>query len=280
MAIERLRRRPEPTSESRKRGCTGQSSAGGVVRGVLLVADDVTVVELEDAAPQVVDDVMVVRRHDDRRAGPVDAVEQPHDVEADALVEVAGGLVAQQDLRAVDHCSGDRDPLLLTTGELVRETPLLAAEAHHLERLGDELPDDVPRLPDDLEGVGDVLVDGLVGQQPEVLEDRAHLAAQPWDLAHRHGAEVVPGDEHGALGRRLLTQGEAEHRRLPRPRRADDEDELPAVDVDRHVLDRGTRRPRVDLGDVVEADHARRGPHGGRTADEVRDRDGHAPCGA
>ena len=46
-----------------------------------------------------------------------------------ALVEVSGGLVAQQDLRAVDDGPGDGDPLLLTTGELVREALLLALEA-------------------------------------------------------------------------------------------------------------------------------------------------------
>ena len=119
----------------------------------------------------------------------------------------------QQDLGAVDDGPRDRDALLLTAGQAGGEALLLAPEADHLEGLGHELADDVPRLADDLQRVGDVL-DGLVGQQAEVLEHRAHLAAQAGHLAHGHAAEVVAGDEDGALGRGLLAQGEPEHRGL------------------------------------------------------------------
>ena len=218
--------------------------------------------ELDDAAPQVVDDVVVVRGHDDRGAGAVDPVEQAHDVEADRAVEVSGRLVAQQDLRPVHDGPGDGDALLLTAGELVGEALLLALQPDHLQGLGHELADDVARLADDLQRVGDVLVDGLVRQQAEVLEDRTHLAAQPRHLAAGHRAEVVAGDEHGALGGGLLAQGEAQHRRLAGARGPHDEDELAAVDVDGDVVERGSGRPRVDLGDVLEADHAGVWPHG------------------
>ena len=181
---------------------------------------------------------MVVGGHDDRGAGAVDPVEQADDVEADRAVEVSGRLVAEQDLRPVHHGPGDGDALLLTAGELVGEALLLAFQADHLERLGHELADQVARLADHLQRVRDVLVHGLVRQQPEVLEHRAHLAAQPWHLPTRHRAEVVPGDEDGALGGRLLAQGEAQHRRLAGARGTHDEDELAAVDVDGHVVER------------------------------------------
>jgi hypothetical protein len=214
-----------------------------------------TVLELDNPAAQVVDDVGVVGGHDDRRAGAVDPVEQADDVEADGLVEVAGRLVAEQDLRAVDHGAGDRDPLLLTTGELVGQALRLAGEADHLQGLGDQLADDVARLADHLQGVGDVLVDRLARQEPEVLEDRTHLAAQPRHLPHRHRLQVVAGDQDGAAGGGLLAQRQPQQGGLARAGGADDEDELAAVDVDAHVIEGCPRGFGVDLGDLLEADH-------------------------
>ncbi len=43
-----------------------------------------------------------------------------HEFFARRRVEVAGRLVGQQDRRVVDECARDRDPLLLTAGELAR----------------------------------------------------------------------------------------------------------------------------------------------------------------
>ena len=120
----------------------------------------------------------VVRGHDDRRARPVDPVEQADDLETDARVEVPGGLVGEEDRRLVDDGASDRDALLLAAGELVREPLLLALEPDDPQRLGDGLADDRAGLADDLQREGDVLEDGLVGQQPEVLEHRADLATQ------------------------------------------------------------------------------------------------------
>ena len=54
-------------------------------------------------------------------------------------VEVAGGLVGDQDHRPVDERARDRDPLLLTAGQLVGHPVALALEADQLERLGHDL---------------------------------------------------------------------------------------------------------------------------------------------
>ena len=54
----------------------------------------------------------------------------------------------------------------------------------------------------------------------------------------------------------LLAQQQAEERRLPRARRADEEDELALADVERDVAQRDDVA-LVDLGDVLESNHRR-----------------------
>src|SRR6476620_9285198 len=131
----------------------------------LHVADEHPPVEPDDALAHGVDRDGVVGGHDDRRAGAVDAVEQLDDAEAGVGVEVACGLVGEQDRRPVDEGPGDRDTLLLTTGELVRQALHHARESDELERLWHGLADAGAAAAEHLQGVGDVLEDRLVGQQ-------------------------------------------------------------------------------------------------------------------
>jgi hypothetical protein len=63
---------------------------------------------------------------------------------------------------------------------------IFSLEADKAQHLRDLRLDDRARLADALEGEGDVLVGGLVGQQLEVLEDAADLAAQVRDLPVAH----------------------------------------------------------------------------------------------
>src|SRR4051812_33086310 len=76
-----------------------------------LVAHDDAAVEFDDTAAHLVDDALVVRGHDDCRAGAVDAIEEAHDADGRVGIEVAGGLVGQQDQRPVDEGPGDRHAL-------------------------------------------------------------------------------------------------------------------------------------------------------------------------
>src|SRR5208283_2775361 len=52
----------------------------------------------------------------------------------------------------------------------------------------------------------------------------------------------------------LLSEQEADERRLARPGRADEEDELTLLDLDGNVAQRD-RRALICLGDVFESDH-------------------------
>ena len=61
-------------------------------------------------------------------------VEERHDLEAGFGVEVAGGLVGQDDGGAVDQRAGDGDALALAAGELVGLVVHAGFEAHVGER--------------------------------------------------------------------------------------------------------------------------------------------------
>ena len=122
-----------------------------------LVADELALLERDHALAHLVDHLAVVRDHEDRRAGAVDAVEELHDPDGGVRVEVPGRLVADEERRVVDDRARDRDALLLAAGELVRDASSSCARgrrarappapcagstsalALHLERVGDVL---------------------------------------------------------------------------------------------------------------------------------------------
>lgn len=202
----------------------------------------------DDALAHGVDHLAVVGGHDDGGAGAVDAVQQLHDAQRDGRVEVAGGLVADKQRRAVDHGAGHGDALLLSAGELVGEVVHLLAQADEAQHLGDLRLHDGARLADALEGKGHVLVDRLVGQELEVLVDGADLAAQVRDLLVLHLAQVLAGHDDLAAGGALLARDEAQQGGLAGAGVADDKDELTGVDVEADTVESGL----VGLGRVDE----------------------------
>ena len=81
--------------------------------------DDVAVAEAQHAA-RVARDVGLVRDQHDGHALAVELLEQRHDLQAGARVEVAGGLVGEDQRGRVDQRARDRHALLLAAGELRR----------------------------------------------------------------------------------------------------------------------------------------------------------------
>src|SRR3954452_6670049 len=153
MVIVRLRRTPVATPDNTKlarissslsKGVPGRRaarSAADSVDAAVLVANDVPTVEFHDPATHRVNDVVVVRGHDDRRARAVDPLQQTHDALAGVRIEVARRLVGEQHERAVDERPGDRDPLLLAAGEFAGHPLRLAGETDEFEHLGDGATD-------------------------------------------------------------------------------------------------------------------------------------------
>src|SRR5690606_8891741 len=169
-----------------------------------LVANDTTTLNFNDAPTHLVHDVRVVGDHDDSRARPVDTIKNAHDLDRRIGVEVTGRLIGKQNQRPVDESAGHRYPLLLTTGELVRVSMLLAAEAHQLQHLGYDSARHRLGLPNHLERECDVFVGGAVGQQAEVLEDAPDRAPELRHSPRPKRGHVPVVDEHLALGGRDL----------------------------------------------------------------------------
>src|SRR6266508_677173 len=225
-----------------------------VVHPPLLVADDLAVLQLHHPPAHLVDDPLVVGGHHHGGPGAVDPLQQPHDVLRGGRVQVPGRLVAQHQQGTVDERPGDRHPLLLAAGQLVREAVGLVLQPDQLEHLRDGPLDRVPARPDDLQREGHVLAHGLVGKQLEVLEDAADRAPQGGHLPGGEAVELLAGHPDPARGGPFLLGEQAQEGRLAGAGLAHDEDELALVDLDRDIVE-GLDVGPVGLADVVELDH-------------------------
>ena len=91
-------------------------------------------VEVDDAAGEA-GRLGIVGDHDDGLAVlAVEVLQQAQDLLGGLAVEVAGGLVADQQGRVGDDGAGDGDALLLAAGELGRFVLLAVGEAHQRQR--------------------------------------------------------------------------------------------------------------------------------------------------
>ena len=99
------------------------------------------VLERDHPLAQRGDDLGVVGGHEDRDAELVDPQQQLDDLPADDRVEVAGGLVGDDDPRVVDERAGDRRPLLLAARQLVGELLRLPGQPDQRDDPLDRGPD-------------------------------------------------------------------------------------------------------------------------------------------
>src|SRR5688500_2918862 len=109
-------------------GTSGTAVSGGVQPAVLQLDDPV-------AVPGV---LLRVGHLDDRGAFLVQLREELHDLARLRRVEVAGGLVGEDQSRLRDHRARDAHELLLAAGELAWEEVLLRNHAEAIEGVGDE----------------------------------------------------------------------------------------------------------------------------------------------
>ena len=111
--------------------------------------------------------------HQDGGAVAVDPVEELQDLGAGGRVELAGGLVGQEERRPVGQGPGDGDPLHFAAGELGGPVPFPVSQPDVSEQLsspGRPLPPGQARFG---HGQLDVLPRGQDGEEVEALEDEA-----------------------------------------------------------------------------------------------------------
>ncbi len=169
-------------------------------------------------------------------------------------IEVAGGLVGDEQPRVVDQGSGYGRPLLLAAGELAGELVRLSGQADDREDAIDGRIDGAPPGAGDLQREGHVVADGLVRQELEVLEDDADLAPDLWNLAALEPRQVPAVEEDHAFGRHLVANEELDHRRLAGARWPDQEDEV-ALGHDQVHAAQSHAAVRVGLGDALHRQH-------------------------
>ena len=85
-------------------------------------------------AIRVLGETLVVGNHANRSAALMEFAKQMHHSFAIVRIEVTGRLVRKQDRRSARKRAGNRDALLLTTGELTRQMFCPMGHAHALQR--------------------------------------------------------------------------------------------------------------------------------------------------
>ena len=210
--------------------------------------------------------------HDDHRHAPVG--ELAHDVEdlADELrVERGGRLVEEHELGLHRQGPRDRDPLLLTAGELPGVGGALVLEpdaVEQVERLGLHLGLLAPLDPDG--ALHDVLQRCHVREEVEPLEDHADLTALSGDLLVLETEELRPAlrllllvaselaVDPDAPGLDVLELVDApQEGRLARAGGAEQADDLTLGDVDVDALEHLVAAERLVDVDRVHERHGR-----------------------
>ena len=170
-------------------------------------------------------------------------------------VELAGGLVGQEERRSRRQRDRERHPLLLPARELVAVGSATIREPDPLEELGHALLAFLPSDATERERQPDRLARRHVGRQrpPVVLLDDADpRTAVLVELGSRCGRQVAPEHLEASGGRAVEAADEPQQRRLARSRRADDRGHLAGLDADVEA----TERRDGSAGRGMDADQA------------------------
>ena len=168
-------------------------------------------------------------------------------------VQFGGGFVEDQDLRAERDGRSEGDPLLLPPGEGVRGTLREVGDPGRLHHLPEPLLHLLPGEAEVLEPGCDLLLDGredelgigVVEDHPDISPDLAHVPVVP-DVLSKDGDRTLK--RAAVLMVKDAGRRKAE-RRLARPGRAGDEDDLALPDLKVDPVERRRLRPRVGVGD-------------------------------
>src|SRR5262245_21551258 len=167
-----------------KRGSSSAAAPGGPSRasdcwGVLasVVNMQSTLVQHQPARIELIHQRDIVGGDDHRRPGLVQLDEQAQQALRQRGIDVAGGLVGEQQLRTRDDGPRDRRALLLAAGQHGRQRPHALAEPDPFQELHHLLAIAVLRMADHAQRQCDVLVGGHVVEQPEILKHDADAAA-------------------------------------------------------------------------------------------------------
>ena len=146
-------------------------------------------------------------------------------------IESAEGFVEQEDLRAIDECAGECNPLLLTTRERSRFPMLDMGEADEFECLADPAFTFFFGDAGHFESVPDVLRDGHVRKERVVLKDRVDWPFVGWTATH-----VVAMDEQSTRVRVFESADHPERRGFATSGWSEHRQKLTRLDGQREII--------------------------------------------
>ncbi len=152
-------------------------------------------------------------------------------------VQVARGLVGQDQLRVDDHAAGDGHALLLAAGKLGTAGVGALLQVKGADNGAHALVDGHLGHPAHFQRDGDVLEHAALGQNLEVLEDHGDLAPKLRQLHPAQAHEVHARDVgRAALGPQIAVE-HAQERGLARARRPGQKHEFAALHMQRDVFE-------------------------------------------
>ena len=188
----------------------------------------------------------------------VDLLEQGQDRAGGLRVEGRGGLVTQQDLGSRCQGTGDGDALLLPAGELGRIGVGTGFQPDQGQQFADPALDLVLAPARQFQREGDVGGDGARGQQVEVLEDHADLAASLSQIPLAEGDQVLAIDDDLPLGGALQQVDAADEGTLAGTGGTDHPEDLALGHMQAHVT-QGVHGITAFTVDFVETDQLNHG---------------------
>src|SRR5438093_872937 len=254
------------TRPARRRSRSASPRRNPNTGGSALVLDEAAAVDRQRALLERGRQRGLVRGEEHRGAARPDVAHDLDDLGRHALVEVAGGLVGDEQERLARDGAGQRGTLGLARRELGRIGLGAGREADGAERVEDAAGDLAPRRAQHAQHEGHVLVDGAAGQQLGVLKDDADRAPQRRHLDTGERADVLVQDLHLALGGDVVAVEESQQRGLAGAAGAAQRAELTLAHAEGDI---GQRRD-LHRPDGVDLPYTVKLNHGGRSADYSR----------
>ena len=183
----------------------------------------------------------------------VDVTEQAQKLGGEIGIEVTGRFVSEDQPRLIRQCPGDSNPLLLATGEGVRESRLAVLQTQTPEDLCCPPVGFSGRDAVDAEDEGDVFEHRFTPQEFEVLKDDTDLPSQQWQSRSRHFLDASAGDPDLTFGRALSRVEQPQQCGFSGSGWTGQKNELAGIDLEVEGAEDGT--PIVFLGDGSKADH-------------------------
>lgn len=179
-----------------------------------------------------------MRGNEDSGPSQMDASEKEHDFFGEIRVQIARGLIGQEDEGVLDKCPGDGDTLLFAARQLEGVCISLSRQADGTQRLVCPFADEGPPFACHLQGQGDVLVDGPCGDELEVLENEPDLSSQQGKPASAYPAQIDTVDQYLSARGTFGAEDQAEKGGLAGTAWPGDENERPLLDVQVKILKR------------------------------------------